>query len=337
MQIRFKKTDDPRLWDSLVAASPGATGFHDWSWLHLMTETFGWRLTPLVVRRDGEAVGVFPVVMQSTRVPRSVEPPFPYLGPLVPDDLLEPTLRAFRGWQVRHGLPVVRFQFGPGLAGAAERALRRTPCEWHTDRTFTVDLAGASPESLTAGMKSNARYHLRTALRRGVQVRPALPGEVTTLLPRVLEESYGNRGVPSPYPADLGARLEEWSAGRDDFIAVTAVIDEQAVGVLVALASHPVVTGWVGGSLRAHRSANPSTVLYHEVLQWSLRRGHTSVDLVGHVDEGVSKFKTAFGSAEVPYVTAVSSIVPGVVSSAAAAVRSLAIRMLAVRSGRARD
>ncbi len=121
------------------------------------------------------------------------------------------TLRAFRSWQVRHGRPLVRFEFGPGAAGNAERALAETRCEWHADRTITVDLVGATPESLTAGMKSNARYHLRSGVRRGVEVRPAFPGEITTLLPELLEEAYRSRGVPSPYPADLGAR---WSAGR---------------------------------------------------------------------------------------------------------------------------
>ncbi|MFJ4297807.1 lipid II:glycine glycyltransferase FemX [Curtobacterium sp. NPDC089689] len=322
MQIRFTTTDDSRLWDSLVAASPGGTSFHDWSWLHLMTDMFGWRFTPLLVLRDGEPVGVFPVMMRSSLVPRAVEPPFPYVGPLVPESLLVPTLRAFRSWQVRHGRPLVRFEFGPGVAGSAERALAETRCEWHADRTITVDLVGATPESLTAGMKSNTRYHLRSGLRRGVEVRPALPGEITTLLPQLLEEAYRSRGVPSPYPADLGARLERWSAGRDDFYASTAVIDGEAVGLLVALASHPVVCGWVGGSLRAHRAASPSTVLYHDALQWALRRGHTSVDLVGYIDDGVAKFKTGFGGKEEPYLRAVSSTVPGVVRSAIGAVRA---------------
>lgn len=323
MKIRFVRTGDSRLWDSLVSASPGATSFHDWSWLHLMADAFGWRLDPLLVLRDDQPVGVFPVLMRPTRVPRAVEPPFPYLGPLVPDALLVPTVRAFRSWQIRHGRPFVRFEFGPGVASIAQRALPQTRCEWHADRTITVDLVGATPESLTAGMKSNARYHLRAALKRGVQVRPSLPGEITTFLPQVMGESYTSRGVPSPYPSDLGARLERWSAGRDDVYMSTALVDGRVAGVLVALATHPVVTGWVGGSLRAHRPANPSTVLYHDVLQWSLRRGHTSVDLVGYVDEGVSKFKMGFGGRQEPYVRAVSSTVPGVVLSAAAAVRTI--------------
>ncbi len=120
--------------------------------------------------------------------------------------------------------------------------------------------------------------------------------------------------------------MERWSAGRDDFYASNAVIDGEAVGLLVALASHPVVCGWVGGSLRAHRAASPSTVLYHDALQWALRRGHTAVDLVGYIDEGVAKFKTGFGGKEEPYLRAVSSIVPGVVLSAAGAVRALRAR-----------
>ncbi len=327
MKIQFTKTDNAQLWDPFVKASPGGTGFHDWSWLHFMADAFGWKLDTLIVLRDDQPVGVFPVVMKPSRAPRAVQPPFPYLGPLVPDALLVPTLRAFRSWQLRHGRPFVRLEFGPGVAGIAERALPQTQCTWQADRTITVDLVGATPETLTARMNSNVRYHLRAASRRGVQVRPSLPGEFTTLLPLIMEESYSGRGVPSPYPPDLGARIEKWSEGRDDVYMSTAVVDGQAVGVLVALASQAVVTGWVGGSLRSHRAANPSTVLYHDALQWSLRRGHTAVDLVGYVDEGVSKFKMSFGGKQEPYVTAVSSPVPGfVLSAATAAVRRLRAR-----------
>lgn len=309
-----------------MTASPRATSFHDWSWLHLMADLYGWRFDPLVVLNDDQPIGVFPVLMKSSRLPRAAEPPFPYVGPLVPDRLLTATLRAFRSWQLRHGRPFVRFEFGPGITGAAQNALTETGCRWQMDRTISVDLTGCTPETLTAGMKKGARYSLRAAERNEVQVRTSLPGELTTLLPKVLDEAYISRGVPSPYPADVGGRVEEWAIGRDDVYIATALVSGKPAGVIVALASHPVVTGWAGGSLRAYRAANPSTILFHDMLQWSLRRGHTSVDLVGYVDEGVSRFKMSLGGTEEPYVRAVSSHVPGFIFSAAGAVRSLRAR-----------
>ncbi|MBF4612963.1 GNAT family N-acetyltransferase [Curtobacterium sp. VKM Ac-1376] len=235
--------------------------------------------------------------------------PFPFVGPLVSDELLVPTLRDFRWWQVRHAVPVARFDVGPGL-GDASAALTSAGVEWTTDRTDVVDLTDATPETLVPSMKRGARQALRAAQRNGVEVRPAVPGEVATLLPQVLDESYSSRGVPSPYPGGVGERVERWASGRDDVYAATALVAGEPAGVIVALANQPVVTGWAGGTLRAYRSANPSTVLYHDLLRWSLDRGHTAVDLVGHVDEGISRFKKSLGATEKPYTSVVSSPLP---------------------------
>ena len=92
-------------------------------------------------------------------------------------------------------------------------------------------------------------------------------------------------------------------------------------GVIVALTGHPVVTGWAGGTLRAFRSVNPSTALYFDVLRHALEHGHTAVDLVGYVDEGISRFKMSLGAVERPFTTVVSSPLPPVVRTAVLALR----------------
>ncbi len=188
--------------------------------------------------------------------------------------------------------------------------LTRAGVEWSRDRTFVVDLAHASLEGVVAGLHRNAKRSLRAAASNGVEVRPARPGETAALLPRVLSESYTVRGVPSPYPADIGERVERWAAGRDDVYIGAAVVEGETSGVIVALGSHPVASAWAGGTLRQHRAANPSTSLYFDVLRWSLERGHTAVDLVGRVDDGIARFKTGMGGVETPYTNVASSPLP---------------------------
>ncbi|WIB77735.1 GNAT family N-acetyltransferase [Curtobacterium sp. MCPF17_002] len=317
--IRFSATSEAREWDALVASSPGATGFHDWSWLQLQSELFGWRFIPLIISHGSTSVGVFPVLVRPGRIPRPADPPFPYVGPLVPDDLLVDTLRAFRSWQLRHGVPISRFDLGPAVAVSGAE-LTDAGVEWSGDRTYVVDLADSSSEQLVAGMHRNAKRSLRAAAANGVEVRPARPGETTTFLPRVLSESYTSRGVPSPYPQDIGERIERWAVDRDDVYIAAAVVAGQTSGVIVALGSHPVVSVWAGGTLREHRAANPSTSLYHDVLRWSLDRGHTAADLVGRVDDGIARFKTALGGIEKPYTRITSSPLPR-------AARDVAVRL----------
>ena len=328
--IRFTVARDPREWAALVAGSDGATGFHDLSWLRMQSDLYGWSCTPLIVWHGTEPVGVFPVLLQRGLLRRPASLPFPFVGPLVPDALLIRTLQAFRWWQVRHGVPISRFDLGPGV-GPVAAGLTHAGIESSPERTYIVDLRGATPESLVAGTKRGARQALRAADRNAVEIRRAIPGEVATLLPQVLSESYSSRGVPSPYPDEIGERIERWAAGRDDVYAATALVAGVPAGVIVALAGQPVVTGWAGGTLRAHRHANPSTVLYHHLLRWSLDRGHTAVDLVGHVDEGIARFKMSLGATETPYTNVVSSPLPRGARAAALSVLNASTRLLPSR------
>lgn len=78
MAISLTATSDGALWQRLVEQSPDRTAFHDWSWLWMICDAFGWRLDPLVVLADDEPVGVFPVLRERRWSPRTVSPPFPF-------------------------------------------------------------------------------------------------------------------------------------------------------------------------------------------------------------------------------------------------------------------
>ncbi|KTR10367.1 hypothetical protein NS184_01545 [Curtobacterium luteum] len=317
----FRSARDALEWDALVSAHPAATGFHDWAWLTMQAECFEWRFEPLIVTSDGVPIGVFPVLLHRGVPARAVLPPFPFVGPLVPEHLLAAVLRAFRRWQLRHGVLVARYDLGPDVAPDPGAVTRGAGVTGLPDRTYVVDLVDATPERLLMEMKRGARQAIRVAERKGVTIRPSRSGEVAEYLPHVLNESYESRGVPSPYPQDIGARVERLAATQDDVYTATALVDGTVAGVIVALTGHSVVTGWAGGTLRAFRAANPSTALYFDVLRHALEHGHRAVDLVGYVDEGISRFKMSLGAEERPFTTVVSSPLPPIVRRAALAAR----------------
>ncbi|MGN6741745.1 MAG: GNAT family N-acetyltransferase, partial [Amnibacterium sp.] len=270
---------------------------------------------------DDEPVGVVPVFREQGWAPRSASAPFPFLGPLVPDEHLTGTLRALRRWQTRHGLLLVRFDFAPGDPAPLKASLTEAGCDWANDATFALDLTHGSRDVLRARMDSEVRRRLRRAPDNGVEIRPALPGELADLLPRVLEEAYSNHDKASPYPAGFGERIERWSAGRSDVDIRTALVQGKPAGVLVTLGGAPVAVTWLGACLREFRRANPNIVLHVDVFDWALERGHTGVDFGGYVDDEVAKFKASFGAERQPYISAASVRVPRAVIGAAQAAR----------------
>jgi CelD/BcsL family acetyltransferase involved in cellulose biosynthesis len=321
MAIRLAATSDGALWQNLVEASPHRTAFHDWSWLWMVSDLFGWRFEPLLVLHDDEPVGVLPLFRERRPSPRSVSVPFPFLGPLVPDQHLVATLRELRRWQAQRGLVMVRFDFAPRAGSTVKEALTAARCDWVNDSTFVVDLSHGSHEVLRARTDREIRRRLRRAEENGVEVRPSLPGELANLLPRILDEAYSSHGKPSPYPAGCGEQIERWSAGRSDVYIGTALVHGTPAGVLVALGGAPVSIGWLGGCLRDFRRAAPNSILMVDSLDWALDQGHAAMDLAGYVNDEVAQFKAAFGAEQQPYISAASVRLPRFVIGAAQTMR----------------
>lgn len=301
-RVRLVQTRDPELWDALVAAATGGTLFHRWGWLDLQARIQGAPIDRLLVWEGDAPIGVFPVPRRRGPAIDTLPAPFPYLGPLVPVDRLAGTIAAFRRWQLLHGVLLGRFEFAPDAPPATARMLAASGCVVREDATVVVDLRHGSLDAMQAAYSSIRRRDIRRAIRDGVSVRPARAGEAARLLPEVLGEAFEAHGRPSPYPADFGARIETWAAGRPDVGMFTALVGDEPAGIQVVIGGGPTAMAWVGASLRRFRAANPNVLLYQALLQWALERGCEEVDLCGVVDDGVRRYKLAFGGVERSYL-----------------------------------
>lgn len=319
---RLVPTDDAMLWDRLVRTSPGGTDFHDWWWLDFAADLLRVRFDRLLVVIDDAPIGVLPVPRAPDSRFAAPHLPFPFLGPLVPADLLPATLRALRRWQAAHGLLVARMGFAPAAVAAARSAVTTAGLRPMEDSTVLIGLTHGSVAQLDAGMSRMRRRSIARAVGSGCSVRLSEPGEITELLDDVLDDAFGARGVASPYPADVGARVEEAMTARPDVYCGTALVDDEPAGVLIMLASHPVALSWAGGCLHRFRDQNPNVLLYRHQLLWAMEHGNTAVDLVGRVDEGVLRFKLAFGGVERPVLAVESSLVPSAVRGLRARLRA---------------
>ena len=326
--VQLVPTDDAGLWDRLVVDHPRHTQFHTWAWLQLTERLLSSRAEHLLVVVAGAPVGVVPVVRDGHRF-MAHGLPFPYLGPLVPDDLLAATVRAFRVWQLRHGVAFAVFDLPPGVDG--QHALVSAGASARPTSTVIVDLP-ADEAALLDGYSAMRRRSLRKAERAGVRVLPSAPGELTALLDDVLDQAYEAHGISSPYPTGSGALIEEWMKGRDDVVALTAFVGDEPAGVHVVLTGGPLSLSWLVACDRRFRDVGPNAALYHGALVESVRRGFAQMDLVGRVDDGVARFKTSFGGVEVPYVAADSFLGPEALRRAAKRVRALVRRSQPVQS-----
>ncbi len=86
--IRVADDADRDDWQRWLEARPDATIYHDWAWRQVLFEAFGHRPHYLIARRNGNVVGLLPLVEVKTLLfgHSLVSLPFcPYAGPLAED------------------------------------------------------------------------------------------------------------------------------------------------------------------------------------------------------------------------------------------------------------
>lgn len=319
--VRLRRLDSASAWNALVDAAPNSTPFHRVEFLSEMADLFGWRFRPMLADLDGVAVGIVPL-LALRRVRITPRAPFPYVGPLVPEGLLEPVLMAVRRWQYRSGHPVARLALAPT---ANRPQLRSSHLELAARTTYVLDLGHGSLTEYEAGLRPDRRQALRRAARNGVRAAPTRAGEVASLLPGLMRGAYSRHDAASPYPAGVAAWIDEGIA-NGTVQAVTARAAGEPVGLLVALRQGDRMFGWIGATERSGLSRDAGTVAYDALIRSALDAGARQFDFVGHVDDGVSRFKRSFGAAPVPYWDITSSVLPFDQDRAITAGRRLAAR-----------
>ena len=309
-QVRLREATDRGVWDDAVASFDQGLMFHEWDWLDLQEAVQGVVFDRLLVEAEDRVVGVFPSARPGPRSLKAPPMPFPFLGPLVRDEQLPDTLRAWRRRQWRRGPPLARFDVGPVLAEGWRAPVVAAGCEVRPLDTVVIDLQHGSETELQAAYSRSHRRSLKRAVKAGAEVRRSAPGEVTELLPALLDEAYEARGSRSPYPRHTGRLVEEWLHGREDAVALTAEVQGEAAGALIVLGGHPTALAWVGGCFRRFRDVSANVLLYDAGCLWAIEQQCTRMDLCASVDEGVLRFKLGFGGTEVSGLSANSFLLP---------------------------
>lgn len=309
MSVRIAVAESESDWLAALVAGDQPSGFHAWEWLEIHSRVYGWRFLPLVVQHHGRPIGVFPVFRRGARTVRAPAASFPYLGPTVPVERLTETMRAFRRWQLCHALLDVHFSVRHRPGGAAAAAMRAAGAQLDVAHTYAVQLEGRSEDEVTQGFSRQAKRNIRKAEAAGVTVRRSTREEIRTVLPAVLADAFRRHGSQEPYGRAGGALLADYALSRDHY-AATAFIDDRPAGLILGVESGGIALHALGGSLTQYREHHVDSALTLHHLRWALEREYHTLDMAGHVDEGVRRFKLSFGAEEERYIAA-RSVVAG--------------------------
>jgi len=268
---------------------PGATVFHSWRWLSWVAPLLDCRFVPLLVERNGEPVGIAPMLLRRRAAWYTANlVPFPFLGPVVPADLLAETLSMLQGWTRRHRVGSIELAVHPE-ALAPGLPLPQTLWPARLEPTYVIDLAGKSLDQVFASFHGDARSAVRRSLKRGVTVRTATAEEIRTLLPAVHEQSLD---AHKPYVHQLADSL---ARGEQPFPVrcATALVDGRPVGLSIAVRGANAM-GWLGGVFREDQHTQANAALVWDAIQWAHGEGCAWLDMGGAPDPGIAAYKRKF-------------------------------------------
>jgi Acetyltransferase (GNAT) domain len=282
-------------WDEACATFPNATAFHDYDFLDTVAPLITCSFVPLAVFHLGQPAGVAPLLVKKLGPFCTINwVPFPYLGPLVPRELIPGTLHALRqeGRRRRalnHQQSFSEVVADSGLAGFTASV----------DRTFVVPLSGRSDEDLLAVMHTTRRKDIGRAQRSGFEVCAAQAGDFA-LMDAWAGELYAARGMPAMYPAGTYARIFHVLRGAPGSIFSAVRLGGQTVGVEITFSTGRRAFGW---QLAADpdRSKYAMDLLVWDALLRARDDGAAEYDLVGAPNEGIALYKSRFGATERHY------------------------------------
>jgi peptidoglycan pentaglycine glycine transferase (the first glycine) len=313
-------------WDSIISHLPGAHILQTWEWAKIK-ESYGWKMLPQVWKDDSGTVRAAAMVLQRTISPGGFAARLRILyvprGPLL--DWSDPI------WRVRvledlkilarkqraifikidpemvigTGIPgaedVQESGIGPQVLADLKTGIWRYSSEQiQFKNSVWLDLT-LSEKELLGKMKQKARYNLRLAERRGVQVLQGNLSDLPMLYRMYAETSIRDGFVIRPEAYYLQVWQNFIARGKAEVLLAT--VDGQVVSALLLFFFAGKAWYLYGMSSDVHRDKMPNQLLQWKAICRAKELGCSSYDLWGAPDVfnesdsmwGVFRFKEGLG------------------------------------------
>jgi hypothetical protein len=299
-------------WEDVCAGYPDATAFHRYDFLQSVAPSLRCQFLPLMVMFRKQVVGVAPLLVKRLGPFTSINyAPFPYLGPLVPPELIPATLSALSVKARR--LRALNHQQSFARPIPADSANGFTSV---TDRTFVIPLDGRSDEELLAAMSSSRRQQISRATRRGFEICPADAADFR-LMEAWLRQVFAAQGLRPEYRPGTYERMFGVLQNAPGSVLHAVRLDGRTVAVDVSFSNGRRAFGWQAAVDPSYRAKHPQVLLVWHRLQWARDTGAVEFDTVGAPNEGIATYKRSFGAVERHYTVLHTQTGPYLMASSA--------------------
>ena len=280
-------------WNAFVARHADATGYHQWGWRRVFERTFGHESVYLSASRDGQIVGILPIVaFRSLLFGRfGVSLPFVNYGGVVAESddaaarLLEAAVADARGRRLSHlELRHLQARF-PHLPSKQHKVAMTLPLP-------------ASVDALWQGIDRKVRNQVRKAEKSSLTASRG-GRELVPEFYEVFARNMRDLGTPVYARRFFETIVEEFPEAAEIFVVRTG---QTPVAASLTFRWRGVTEVPWASSLREHRAMCPNMLLYWTMLRRAIEVGSATFDF-GRSTPGESTyhFKTQWGATGKPF------------------------------------
>jgi len=278
LQVRAVADNDGLMWESFINAHQDASFFHRWGWREVIARAFGHDTHYQVAERDGQLIGVLPLVRVRSRLfgDALVSMPFGvYGGPLAID---EPTRAALQR-------AACDLADELGVDALELRHLHAHNPDWPTKQlyyTFRKDISDDHEANLTAIPRKQ-----RAMVRKGIKAElQGVQDDGVDAFFAVYAESVRNLGTPV-FPRRYFRLLREVFGDACDVLRIQHQGED--IAAVMSFWFRDQVLPFYGGSRPAARALAGNDFMYWELMRRAADRGARIFDF-GRSKAGTGAF-----------------------------------------------
>jgi len=304
---KFSSEISDKEWDTFVASHKDGSFLQTTLWGKLKS-LFGWETQKLCLLEDKKINGGCLIFYRN--LPFNVRLAYVPYGPLIDwndKELSKEILLEIKKFSYKNGASVLIIE--PNTLESDEIVIflqnngfyRSFLKNIQPQKTLILDIS-KSQEEILSGMEKRARYGIRVAIKRGVEVRSGSERDIQIFYNLLKITSERNKFKIHPQNYYFQAFKIFSQSGYANLLI--AEFKKEPIAAAVIFAIPPKAWYIYGASSGSHKEKNPNYLLQWEAIKWAKSIGCTEYDLWGTLDEekfsnsslsGVYLFKRAFG------------------------------------------
>lgn len=299
IQVRTAEDRDEERWDKFILSHRQSSPYHLFAWKKAIEEVYRHQCLYLYAEKNGEIVGVLPVVhLHFPRVvSEMVSLPFCDVGSCIADSNDAQDLLCNEAIHFKEKCKVKRSQIRGDLLQTNTTKEKFEIIDTGKVRMF-LELPGSSDE-LFKSYKSKLRSQVRKADKNGVKFFWGGEQDLDSAY-RVFSKNMHELGSPVHSKSFLKAVLTNYG---DRAKLGLAEYQGKIIGMGIILFGDDIVSIPWASTLREYNRLGPNMMLYWNFLKFSADHGYAFFDFGrSTIGEGTYKFKKQWGAKPVPLV-----------------------------------